>query len=74
MGISHELAFSILTEDLGLNKLSARRVPKALQENKLSQKNDLSLAIFTKIEANEAFFKPCITGDETITIQIIKLQ
>lgn len=64
--ISHGSAFSILTEDLGLSKLSARWVPKALQENQLQQRADLSLAILAKMEANETiFFKRCLTGDET---------
>ena len=66
MGISHGYAFSILTEDLGLSKLSARSVPKALQENQLNQRADFSLAIFAKKEESETiFFKRCLTGDET---------
>ena len=66
VGISHGSAFSILSEDLRLSKLSARWVPKALQENQLIQRADLSLAILSKMEANEAiFFKRCVTGDET---------
>ena len=66
VGISHESAFSILTEDLCLSKLSACWVPKALQENQLNQRADLSLAILTKMEANEtSFFKRCPTGNET---------
>ena len=62
--ISHGSAFSILTEDLRLSK--ARLVPKALQENQLNQRADLSLVILTKMEANETiFFKHCLIGDET---------
>lgn len=58
--------FSILKEDLGLSKLSARWVPKALQQNQLNLRSDLSLALLTRIEANEAnFFERVITGDET---------
>ena len=56
----------LLTEDLRLSKLSARWVPKALQENQLNQRADLSLTILTKMEANKTiFFKRCHTGDET---------
>ena len=66
VGISHGSAFSIFTEDLHLSMLSARWVPKTLQENQLNQRADLSLAILTKMEANETiFFKRCRTGDET---------
>ena len=36
VGISHGSAFSILTGDLRLSKLSARWVPKALQENQVN--------------------------------------
>ena len=64
--ILHGSAFSILTEYFRLSKLSARWVPKALQENQLNQRVDLSLAILTKMEANETiFFKRCLTGDKT---------
>ena len=56
VGISHGSAFSILTEDLRLSKLSARWVPKALQENQLNQRADLSSAILTKMEENEIIF------------------
>ena len=37
VGISHGSAFSILTEDLCLSKLSACWVPKVLQENQLNE-------------------------------------
>ena len=36
LGISFGSTFSILTEDLGFSKLSARWVPKALQQNQCS--------------------------------------
>ena len=56
VGISHGSVLSILTEDLRLSKLSTRWVPKALQENQLNQRDDLSLEILTKMEANETIF------------------
>lgn len=66
VGIAYGSAYSILTETLGLSKLSARWVPKALQEHHLIQRAELSLATLTKMEANEDdFFKRCVTGDET---------
>ena len=56
----------ILKEDLGLSKLSARWVPKALRPYQMILQTDLSLAILTKIEANEeAFMGRIITDDET---------
>ena len=66
LGISFGSTFSILTEDLGFSKLSARWVPKALQQNQMNLRSDLSLALLTRIEANESnFFERVITGDET---------
>ena len=56
VGISHGSAFSILKEDLGLSKLSARWVQKALQENRLNRRADLSLTILTKMKTNKAIF------------------
>ena len=68
--ISHGSAFGILTENLGLSKLSARWVPKALREDQLNHRANLSLAILTKIEANEdSFFERLVTGDETWVYQ-----
>ena len=65
-GISHGSAFSILNENLGLSELSARWVPKALCEDQLHQRAELSLAVLTKIESNESeFFDRIVTGDET---------
>ena len=56
VGISRGSAFSIFTEDLCLSKLSARWVPKALQENQLNQRADLSLSILTKMKQMKPFF------------------
>ena len=63
VGISHGSAFSILTEDLHLSKLSACWVPKALQENQLNQRADLSLAILTKMKQMKPFFSSTVSLD-----------
>ena len=61
---------SILPKDLGLSKISARWVPKALHPDQLNLRCEVSTAILTKIEANEdAFFSRIITGDETWVYQ-----
>ena len=44
---------SILPEDLGLSKISARWVPKALHPDQLNLRCEVSTSILTKIEANE---------------------
>ncbi|KFD69439.1 hypothetical protein M514_07931 [Trichuris suis] len=55
-GISLHSAFGILHETLGLRKLSARWVPKALREEQLIRRVNLSRELLTKIEANETGF------------------
>lgn len=68
--ISVGSAHSILHEDLGLSKLSARWVPKALRPDQLNLRCELSTVILTKIEANEdSFFGRILTGDETWVYQ-----
>ena len=66
VNISVGSAHSILQEDLGLSKLSARWVSKALRPDQLDLRCELSTAILIKIETNEdAFFSRIITGDKT---------
>lgn len=54
--ISIGSAHSILHEELGLSKLLARWVPKALRPDQLNLRCELSTVILTKIEANENSF------------------
>jgi len=66
VGISHGSAFSILSNHLGLSKLSARWVPRALRDEQLVQRADLSNSILLKIQADEdAFMGRIVIGDET---------
>jgi histone-lysine N-methyltransferase SETMAR len=66
LDISCGTVHSILHEDLGLSKLSARWVPKALRPDQLVVRTDLSISILSKIEADEErFMGRIITGDET---------
>ncbi|KFD64934.1 hypothetical protein M514_06313 [Trichuris suis] len=65
-GISLHSAFGILRETLGLRKLSARWVPKALRGEQLVRRVNLSRELLTEIEANETgFFDRIVTGDQT---------
>ncbi|KFD49184.1 hypothetical protein M513_09906 [Trichuris suis] len=65
-GISLLSALGVLHETLGLRKLSARWVLKALREEQLVRRVNLSRELLTKIEANETgFFDRVVTGDET---------
>lgn len=72
--LSNGSAFSILTEDLGLRKRSSPRVPKALLENRLARRSDLSIELylifffFPKTERNvwkELDFGPAKKQDVT---------
>ena len=56
VGITHGSAFAILSEDLGLIKLSARLVTKALKEDQLNDRADLSLAILLKMTQIRTIF------------------
>ena len=49
--ISHGSAFSILTDHLGLSKLSARWAPNVLRKDQLVQRAELSMSLLNKIEA-----------------------
>ncbi|KFD56292.1 hypothetical protein M513_02747 [Trichuris suis] len=65
-GISLHSAFGMLRETLGLRKLSALWVPKALREEQLVRRVNLSRELLTKTEANvTVFFDRMVTGDET---------
>ncbi|KFD62916.1 hypothetical protein M514_12781 [Trichuris suis] len=55
-GISLHSAFGILHETVGLRKLSVRWFPKALREEQLIRRVNLSRELLTKIEANETRF------------------
>ena len=64
--ISHGSAFSIATDHLGLSKLSARWIPKALQKDQLVQRTELSMSLLSKIEAiDNDFMQRIVTVDET---------
>ena len=56
LDISYGSANSILHDNLGLSKLSARWVPKALRPDQQNLRSDLSLTLLNKIEADEEQF------------------
>ncbi|KFD49145.1 hypothetical protein M514_09969 [Trichuris suis] len=65
-GISLHSAFGTLHETLGLRKLSAQWFQKALREEQLVRRVNLSRELLTKIEENESgFFDRIVTRDET---------
>ncbi|XP_029643454.1 protein GVQW3-like [Octopus sinensis] len=66
LDISYGSANSILHDNLGLCKLSAQWIPKALRPDQQNLRSDLSLTLLNKIEADEEqFLVKIITGDET---------
>ena len=50
IGISRGSVNSILTENLGLSKLSSRWVPKALRQEQMDQRADASVMLLNRME------------------------
>ena len=66
LNISVGSAYTILVENLGLSKLSARWVPKLLRPDQLQTRAGLSTATLNKWDEDpEAFLDRIVTGDET---------
>ena len=65
LGISTGSVHSILKEWLGLSKLCARSVPKALRPDQKCQRAGCSVDFFDKFDADpDAFMGRVVTGDE----------
>lgn len=66
LGISLGAVHSILKEQLGLSKICARWVPRALRAEHKEQRLDCSLHLLNKFDNDpEDFLARCLTGDET---------
>ena len=64
--ISYGSAFLILTDHLGLSKLSSRWASKALEKDQLVQRAELSMSFLSKIEViDNDFMEQIVTVDET---------
>lgn len=66
VGISFGSADTILKDRLGLSKLSARWVPKALRDDQKAQRADCALHFLNQFDADPpGFLNRIVTGDET---------
>lgn len=66
LGISYGSVQTIVSDRLGMSKLSARWVPKALRPEHLAARVDNSLNFLNRYDANpENFLSRLVTGDET---------
>ncbi len=66
LGISHGSVHSILMKELGLSKLSARWVPRALRDEHKMQRAECAVNLLNRIDENAAdFYQRLVTGDET---------
>lgn len=70
LDISHGSVQAILTNDLGLSKLSARWVPRALRPDHKARRSECALDILNRLDNDEEdFFRRLVTGDETWIFQ-----
>lgn len=66
VGISHGSAHTIISETLGLSKLSARWVPRALRPEHKIQRIECAINLLNSLQVDsENFFRSIVTGDET---------
>lgn len=66
LNISYGSAHSILKDRLGLSKLCARWVPKALREEQRMQRADNAIQFINRFDHDrEDFYSRLVTGDET---------
>lgn len=66
VGISHGSVHAILTDNLGLSKLSARWVPRQLRPEHKSQRIECALNLLNHLNDDpENFYRRLVTGDET---------
>ncbi|KMQ83449.1 histone-lysine n-methyltransferase setmar [Lasius niger] len=66
VGISKERVCHILTEDLGMKKLTARWVPRLLTQDQKRNRMNISEALLKQFKRNKSeFWRRLITVDET---------
>ena len=70
VGISHGSVHSILTDTLGLSKLSARWVPRLLRPEHRMQRTECAINLLNQLDADpDDFYQRLVTGDETWIFQ-----
>jgi hypothetical protein len=68
LNLNHPTIHDILTEELGMQKICAKLVPKNLSNEQKVNRRNICLDLLENIE-NENFFEHVITGDESWIIE-----
>jgi len=65
LSLNHQTVHDISTEELGMQKICAKLVPKILTNKQKENRRNVCLDLLELIENDENFFKHVITGDES---------
>ncbi|KAL4083381.1 hypothetical protein QTP88_028705 [Uroleucon formosanum] len=65
VGISIGTCHSILSDELGMKRVSAKLVPKLLTEEQIEHRIEVYLDLKKRVSNDPSFIKSIITGDET---------
>ena len=65
LGISKDSAHAILTQDLGMRKVSAKFVPRLLSEEQKQVRLDIAQDLLQTTDDNPDYLNTVITGDES---------
>ena len=65
VSISKIVCHEILTENLGMNRVAAKFVPRLLTDDQKQNRVDVSQEFLDRANGNDNFLKNIITGDET---------
>jgi hypothetical protein len=65
VSISKTVCHEILTENLGMNRIAAKFVPRLLTEDQKQNRDDVSQELLDRANDDDNFLKNIITGDET---------
>ncbi|XP_060846008.1 protein GVQW3-like [Rhopalosiphum padi] len=65
VGISIGTCHSILSDELGMKRVSAKLVPKLLTEEQMEHRIEVCLDLKNRVSNDPSFIKSIITGDET---------
>ena len=64
LNLNHQTVHEILTEELGMQKICAKLVPKMLTNEQKENRRNVCLDLLERIENDENFFKHTITSDD----------
>ncbi|VVC27926.1 Hypothetical protein CINCED_3A016694 [Cinara cedri] len=65
IGISIGTCHSILSDELGMKRMSEKLVPKLLTEEQMEHRIEVCLKLKNRISNDSSFISSIITGDET---------